>query len=267
MTRVEIAEMADVNFVRSGPKSAPSLLFLHAIGMDLTWWEHQIAEFAHHYDVIALDLPGHGLSGKLDFPTFDAMAQVVAGLLEHVGVKAAHAVGLSMSGMIAQTLAIKRPDLVCSLSLISTRSTFPAAGREAMSEFARIARQDGMPKMAQLLTERMFPEPFRVLRPDVLDRITKALLLQDKNFHASIWEMISTFDVESQLHHITCPTLVVIGAEDIQANQEAGKNLARKISGAVLHEVPGAGHLPPVQTPEQFNALLRSFLTIAATQR
>ncbi len=262
MTRVKIAEIAEINFVRSGPRNAPSLVFLHAIGMDLTWWEHQIAEFAPHYDVIALDLPGHGLSGKLDFPTFDAMAQIVAGLLEHVGVRGAHVVGLSISGMIAQTLAIKRPDLVRSLSLVSTRSTFPAAGRQAMSEFAGMARRDGMLKMAQLLNERMFPEPFRALRPDVLDRMTKALLLQDKDFHASIWEMISTFDVESQLHNIKCPTMVVIGAADLQANQEAGRNLARKISGAVLREVPDAGHLPPVQTPEQFNTLLRSFLSI-----
>lgn len=261
MTRIKIAEIADINFVRAGPKSAPSLVFLHAIGMDLTWWEHQVAEFARHYDVIALDLPGHGLSEKLDCPTFDVMAQIVAGLLEHVDVRAAHIIGVSMSGMIAQTLTVKRPDLVRSLSLISTRATFAAAGRQAMSEFAQMARQDCMPKMAQLLTERMFPEAFRVLRPDVLDRVTKALLLQDKNFHASIWEMISTFDVESQLHHITCPTMVVIGAADLQVNQEAGRELARKISGAVLHTVPDAGHLVPVQTPEPFNALLRSFLS------
>ena len=117
-----------------------------------------------------------------------------------------------------------------------------------------------MLKMAQLLNERMFPEPFRTLRPDVLDRTMKTLLLQDKDFHASMWEMISTFDVTSQLHNIKCPTMVVIGAADLQANQEAGRELASKIPGAVRHEISDAGHLPPVQTPVQFNKLLRSFL-------
>jgi 3-oxoadipate enol-lactonase len=262
MTRIKIAEATDMNVVRTGPQGAPPLLFLHAIGLDLTWWEHQIAEFASHHDVIALDLPGHGLSGKPRSTTFDVMAHAVAGVLEHLGVRAAHVVGLSVSGMIAQTLAIKLPELVHSLSLVSTRSTFPAAGRQGILEFAEMARQDGMVKMAQLLNERMFPEPFRTLRPDVLDRTMKALLLQDKDFHASMWEMISTFDVESQLHSIKCPTMVVIGAADLQANQEAGRNLAAKISRAVTHEIPHAGHLPPVQTPMQFNALLRSFLCI-----
>jgi pimeloyl-ACP methyl ester carboxylesterase len=94
----------------------------------------------------------------------------------------------------------------------------------------------------------------------VLDRVTKALLHQDKNFHASMWEMISTFDVESQLEAIKCPTLVVIGTADLAANQEAGRNLAKKISGATALEIPHAGHLLPMQTPEQFNTLLRHFL-------
>jgi 3-oxoadipate enol-lactonase len=260
MTTVKAAEVTDVNFVRTGPKGASPLVFLHAIGLDLTWWEHQIAEFARDHDVIALDLPGHGLSGKLDPPTFAAMAQAVVGVLETVGVRAAHVVGLSVSGMLAQTLAIERPDLVDSLTLVSTRSTFPAVGRQAIREFAELARQEGMLKMAQLLNDRMFPEPFRTLRPDVLDRAMKALLLQDKGFHASMWKMISTFDVESHLHRIECPTMVVIGAADLQANQEAGRELATKIPGAIRREIPDAGHLPPVQTPVQFNTLLRSFL-------
>ena len=156
------------------------------------------------------------------------MAQAVAGVLEHGGVKAAHVVGLSVSGMIAQTLAIKHPNLVDSLTLVSTRSMFPVVGRQAMLELAEMARE--------------------------------TLLLQDKDFHASMWEMISTFDVTSQLHNIKCPTMVVIGAADLQANQEAGRELAGKIPGAIRHEISDAGHLPPVQTPVQFNTLLRSFL-------
>jgi 3-oxoadipate enol-lactonase len=267
MTIIKVTNVTDINFVRCGPADSTPLVFLHPIGLDLTWWEHQIAAFAGDHAVIALDLPGHGLSGALDSPTFDAMAQAVVGVLEHCGAKSAHIIGLSVGGLIAQTLAIKRPDLVHSLALISTRASMPEAGRQAFMDIAEMARRDGMPKVAQLLNERMFPDFFRTLRPDVLDRVTKALLLQDKYFHASMWEMISAFNVESQLHTIKCPTLIVIGASDLPANQEAGKNLATKISGAIFREIPHAGHLSPIQTPEPFNVLLRHFLASSASLR
>lgn len=135
MPKLKIIGGPDINVVRTGPKGRAPLVFLHALGLDLTWWGDQIADFGRDHDVIALDLPGHGLSGGFDGPpTFDEMARSVAGVLTQVDAGSVHLVGLSVGGMIAQTLTIVRPERVRSLSLVATSCTFPDAARQAVRE-------------------------------------------------------------------------------------------------------------------------------------
>ena len=265
MPRIEIAGGPDINVVRTGPRGGAPIVFLHALGLDLTWWDHQVAAFGRDHDVVAFDLPGHGLSGRLDAPpTFDVMASAVAEMLAHVGAGPAHLVGLSVGGMIAQTLALAHPGLVRSLSLVATTCTFPEAGRQAVRERARVARAGGMAAIAPLSLERRFPLAFRTYRPDVLDRAAKIMLGQDPEFHASLWDMVAALDVERRLSALTCPTMVVAGGGDMSASAAAGQLIANQIAGATLHVVAGSGHLPPVEAPGEFNALLREFLFTAS---
>jgi 3-oxoadipate enol-lactonase len=139
--------------------------------------------------------------------------------------------------------------------------TFPEPARAALRDRARVARVEGMARVAQLANERWFTSDFRARRPDMLDRATKSLMLQDADFHASMWEMIAGLDLEAALPAIACPTLVVAGAEDINAPIAAAKKIAGLIPGAALHVMAGLGHFPPFETPTPFNARLRRFLT------
>ena len=206
------------------------MVMLHAVGLDLTWWDQQFADLGRDHDVVAFDMPHHGLSGRLSAPpTFDLMTEVAAGVLAHLDAGPAHVVGISVGGMIAQTLALARPDLVRSLTLVATLCTFPDTGRAALRERARVARKEGMAAIVPLSLERWFPPAFRSKRPDVLDRAAKGLLQQDPEFHAAMWEMIATLDLEARLPEIECVTLVVAGAEDINAPVVA----ARKIAGLI----------------------------------
>lgn len=265
MPLIETAGGPDINLVRTGPRGGPPVVLMHPVGLDLTWWDLQFAEFGRDHDVVAFDMPNHGLSGKLRAPpTFDAMAMAAAGVLAHLGAGPAHLVGLSVGGMIAQTLALARPDLVRSLTLVGTLCTFPDAVRGALRERARVSREEGMARIALLSQERWFPPAFRARRPDVLDRAAKSLLLQDPEFHASMWEMIAALDLEPLLPTLSCPALVVAGMEDINAPVAAARQIAGLIPGAVLHEMPGAGHFPPVEMPDVFNGLLRDFLAAEA---
>ena len=259
---ISVPGVAAINAVRTGPKGGPPLVFLHPVGLDLTWWGGQIDYFARDHDVIAFDMPNHGLSGKMPAqPSFNLMASALEGVLMQLGTGPAHLVGMSVGGMIAQHFALRRPELVSSLTLVATLCTFPAPVREALRERARIARAEGMAKIAQLSNERWFPPAFRERRPDMLDRATKSLLLQEPAFHASMWDMIAGLDLQAELSRITCPTLVVVGAEDGNAPLSAGKTIAGLIEGAVLHEIAEVGHFPPYEAPELFNALLHQFLT------
>ena len=261
MPKVEMTGGPDINVVRAGPRGGVPVVFLHALGLDLTWWDHQIADLGRDYDVVACDLPGHGLSGPLDAPpTFDVMARAIAGVLAHVDAGPVHLVGISLGGMIAQTLAVTYPASIRSLSLVATSCTFPEATRRVVGERARVARAGGMALIAPLSLERWFPPAFRDRRPDVLDRATKTMLPQDPEYHASLWDMVATLDVERRLSALTCPVMIVAGGEDVSAPAAAGQLIVNQVAEGKLHVMPGCGHFPPLEAPAEFNALLREFL-------
>ena len=258
MPLVTVSGVPDINMVRTGPTGRAPIVFLHALGLDLTWWGHQIEAFGRDQDIIAIDLPGHGLSGGLDDePTFDEMTRSVAGVLKQVDAGAVHLVGLSLGGMIAQTLTIAQPERVRSLSLVATSCTFPDVARQAVRERARVARGGGMASIAPLSAERWFPQAFRARRPDVIDRAIKLMMQQDPEFHASLWDMVATLDLEQRLDAVSCPTMVVAGAEDTSAPAAAGQRIVDRIAGSTLHVIEGCGHFPPLEAPDTFNGLLR----------
>lgn len=253
--------LPDINMVRTGPRGGVPVVLMHGVGLDLTYWDLQIAALSETHDVIAFDMPGHGLSGKLPHPpSFGEMAAILAGVIEHTGTGPAHLVGISVGGMIAQTFALQRQDLVRSLSLVATLCTFSDAVRAILRERARVSREGGMSVIAPLSLQRWFPEAFRARRPDVMDRATKSLLRQDAEFHASMWDMIASLDLEARLPSLSCPTMVVAGAEDPNAPPAAARQIAGLIPGSELHELAGAGHFPPIELTDAFNELLVDFL-------
>lgn len=265
MPLISLDGLPDINLVRTGPRGGPPVVLLHAVGLELTFWDHQIGALARDHDVVAFDMPGHGLSGRLDTPpSFDTFAAVTARVLAHVDAGPAHVVGISFGGMVAQALALARPDLVRSLALVATLCTFPDPVRAALRERARVAREEGMAAIVPLSQQRWFPQAFRDRRPDVLDRTAKCMVQQDPAFHGAMWDMIAALDLEARLPGLSCPTLVVAGAEDPNAPPAAARLIAGLIPGAELHEVPGCGHFPPMEAPHAFNAILQPFLAAGA---
>ncbi len=251
-----------INVARAGTRGGPPILLLHPVGLDLTWWGEQFAGLVDHHDVLAIDMPGHGLSSPLEGkPTFERLVSVSEQVLDARDGGPAHVVGVSIGGMLAQHLALRRPDLVRTLTLVATLCTFPESVRQALRDRARVARSQGMAKIAELSNERWFPPAFRERRPDVLDRATRSLLAQDAQFHASIWEMIAELNLAEKLPLIACPTLVVAGAEDINAPVGAAETIAGLVRGARLEVMAGVGHFPPFEAPGAFNALLIGFLS------
>ncbi len=261
MPKVRLRSGMDVNLVRTGPRGHSPVILMHAIGLDLTWWELQFSRFGAEFDVVAFDMPGHGSS---DAPppqiTFDFMAEILADVISHLEAGAVHLVGLSVGGMIALTFALSRPGLVRSLSLIGTLHGFPDASRTLLRERAAFASEQGMARLVGPTLERWFPPAFRARRPDVLDRATKCLLRQRPETHAAMWEMVASLDLAARLPELSCPTLVVVGTNDGNAPVAAVRDMAGMISNAQVEEIAGAGHFAPVEKPEAFNEVLAGFL-------
>jgi 3-oxoadipate enol-lactonase len=262
MTQIPALQSAsDIHSVRTGKRGAPLVVLVHAVGIDLTYWGDQIEMLRTAYDVVAYDLPGHGGSARpaKGFGFADAVA-TLTGVITDADAGPAHIVGLSVGGMIAQNFALARPDLVRSLVLVDTTSTFPDTVRTALLERARLTRAQGMGAILKQTLERWFTEDFIQRRPDVIDRVTRTLLADDPEIHAGMWEMIATLDTAPRLASLDRPTLMVVGEHDPSTPVAASRAMAERIPGAVLHIVPDASHLAPLEQPSLVNEILQGFL-------
>src|SRR3989304_4484538 len=111
----------------------PVVLFLHPVGLDLTWWESQVEALRSEFQVLRLGFRGHGESAIASPPyTLVDFANDAHALLEALRLAPAHVVGLSLGGMAAQVLALEYPADVRSLVLADTLCTLPAAARPAL---------------------------------------------------------------------------------------------------------------------------------------
>lgn len=252
---------AELNAIRTGRRGGPLVVLVHAVGLDLTFWDQQIEGLAGDFDVIAYDLAGHGASPKPSLPVaFADAAMDLARVVTQAGAGPACLVGLSVGGMIAQTMALERPDLVRALCLFDTACTFSDAVREAVRGRGETVRAGGMEAILQPTLERWFTPDFAARRPDVLDRVRKALLGADAEVHAGMWDMIATLDTAPRLHELAKPTLVAVGALDPTTPVAASEAIVQRIPGARLAVIPDTSHMSTVESPEAVNACLLDFL-------
>jgi 3-oxoadipate enol-lactonase len=249
-----------LNLVHTGPSEKATVILIHAVGLDLTYWDRQIEVLRSNFHVVAFDLPGHGRSeGSAEWWSFDAVAEV-SGLIEAVSTRPVHLVGISFGRMIAQSLTIARPELVQSLSLLGTACTFPNEVQQGMRARAKTLREGGMAAALAASLDRWFTPETKLSRPDIIDRIAKTLLADDPLVHAAIWEKIAAFDVQGRLKEIECPTLILVGEHDPSTPPSAAAFMAERIRGSRMVIIPDASHMIPVEKPDAVSLELDRFL-------
>ena len=250
-----------LNWIRTGPPDAPTVLFLHAVGYDLTYWDRQIEALSGSYNVVAVDLPGHGRSaGEPSDWTFPKAAAIIARFIESLGTGTVHLVGISFGSMVAQALVLARPDLIRSLTLIGSATTFAEPARDAIRARAEAVRAGGMAAILASSLDRWFTPATRLDRPHLIDRVSKTILTDNPSIHAAIWDLVATLDFSDRLHEITCPTLILVGELDSSTPPAAAALLAERIAGATLLHLPNTSHLATLEQPELVNTHLKHFL-------
>jgi len=267
MPQLPAPDQTTLHYIRTGPRGNTPILLLHAVGMDLTMWGPQIEALQKSCDVIALDLPGHGLSPEIGKAlSFSYFATAVVQVVDSLATGPVHLIGISFGGMVAQTIAVEHPALVRSLSLIGTACTFPEAGRTALRGRASFARREGMRALAPLSLVRWFTPEFSQRRPDVLDGVTKLLYRQEATSHADLWDLIATLDTQAGLLASKVPALLIVGEQDTSTPVAAAQLLAQALRTPHVHIVPGSAHFTNLEAPELVNDLLLHFLASCSTQ-
>jgi 3-oxoadipate enol-lactonase len=241
--------------------SGPPVLLLHGLGWDHSLWNPTIEQFAPRYRMIAADTRGHGGTDKPSGPYDMAMfARDYAALVQALGLERLCVVGLSQGGMVAQKLALLKPDLVSALVLVSTSCKSAPSLRENME--ARIQAMDkiGAEAAAKIAAESIFSPGWRAANPGELLRFyawRSAMPVVPLN---AATRALYDFDLSKDLPRISVPTLVVAGSEDVLTRPAGMEEIVSLIPGAKYTLVPGAGHMIPVEQPDVIAALLSDFL-------
>ncbi len=239
-----------------GPPDAPPIVLIHALGLDLTLWDALTAALPHNR-ILRFDLRGHGRSDVPEPPyAMGALIRDTEKLMDHFAIKDAVVVGVSLGGLVAQGLAIKRLDLVRALVLSNTAAKIgsPALWAQRSAEVAR----DGLQAYAPGALERMLGRKWR--DSPVMPRLRDMLLASDPQGWIGCAAAIAGADFYTTTATLTLPTLVIAGANDATTPPDLVRETADLIRGARFELIRGAGHLPMLDQPRAFAALLQDFL-------
>lgn len=237
------------------------VILIHALGLSGDAWWQQVADLARGYRVLTYDVRGHGRSDRPPGPySLDLFAEDLRALIEALGVRRAHVVGLSLGGMIAQTYALRYAGRLHSLVLCDTSSGYSAEERQVFHQRADTAEREGMESLVTPTLERWFTDAYREANPGPVGRIASVLRANEPLAYAATCRAIAELDLTGRLAEIRVPTMVVVGEEDKGTPPAMARVIAQGIPGARLEIVRGAAHLVPVEKAEVFNALACDFL-------
>jgi len=244
-----------------------NVLLLHAGIADSRMWEPQVEALqAAGRRVIAPDLRGFG-ERRLEPAPFSHLRDAEALLVGPTAV-----VGCSLGGRVALELAVHRPDLVERLVLIAPGLPGWEWSEETRAGWAaeEAAYEAGDYQTAAEASVRMWVDgPDR--SPDEVDPGVRTaateMVLGSYEMQQGAWEagadeeQVLDPPVGGRLDEVRCPTLVLVGEEDVADMQAIAVHLAESIEGAQLVRIANAAHLPSLERPDEVNALLVAFLS------
>lgn len=188
------------------------LVFIVGLGTDISEWERIVGGLAQHYHVLAADNRGAGRTDKPDMPySMEMMADDTAGLMQVLDIKQAHIVGVSMGGRVALALALKHPELVKKLVLVSTSAQVGKRGWR-----------------------------FRFL--EMLKPLVKEKYPQPRYAYLRQRQASGAYNCMDRLHEVHIPTLILHGKKDIVAPYHLAEEMRAGIAGSELITFKG-GHL------------------------
>lgn len=266
--------------------SGPTVVFAHGFCLNASSWHYQLQELSDEFRCVVYDMRGHGLSERpaSDDWSMEAHARDLKAVIDAVADGPVMVVGHSMGGMAVIQYAGLYPEQIG--SKVRAVALIDTAAHDVMGGM--------VPSAARLLTPalRLLEQAATMAAarsPEAFDRVRKnqknmvALLIKLMGFGPKahrhklafmnqmlqgipaeilvpIVKTLRAMDVTAALDNIDVPTLVVVGARDRLTPRAAARYLATAIHGAELAVIPHSGHMPMLEHPEEFNAVLRRFL-------
>ncbi|HEX2152528.1 MAG TPA: alpha/beta fold hydrolase [Acidimicrobiia bacterium] len=252
--QVEGVELA---YTRTG--SGPPLMLITGLSGRGQEWGPQVELFAADFDVIVPDHPGSGGSSRPSEFTLTHHADAMAGLLGELGTGPAHIVGSSTGGAIAQLLALDHPEVVRSISLVSSWARADAFFRHQFAARKGVLEHQGTAAYAGVSALLLFSPQFFRDHYDEIEKWHAAASRGDAGVMSARIDMILEHDELDRIGGIDAPTLVLVGSADACTPPHLSRELAATIPGAESSMIEG-GHLIYKENVEGFHQVVTEFL-------
>lgn len=241
------------------------IIFLHAFPLNRQMWQGELSALLgdERYRLVALDWRGFGESDiTTPISTMELFADDVAGLMDALGIQQAVLFGLSMGGYAAFAFLRKYSQRVSALILADTRPGADNPEAQANREnVARIAETQGTGAIADLQVPRLLSQYTRQHLPNVELRVRQMIdTATPQGIAAASRGMGQRADSTGLLAGITCPTLVIVGEQDVLTPPTVAQEYTAQIPNARCIVIQHAGHLSNLEQPEAFLQAVREFL-------
>jgi len=242
-------------------KAQPTIVFIHGAGLDRSVWSLQTRYFAYHgYNVLAIDMPGHGRTPGPVLSTIPEMADWIMAMLDALDIEAAALVGHSLGSLVAFDAAARYPNRVTALALLGT--SIPMGVTDLLLNAARENDHSAF-DMVTLWGHSQDGQNGASKAPglwmtggsvSLLERSAPGIL------HAGLNAANEYRDGLEIAGNITCPTLLVLGTRDAMTPAKTAKPLADTIPGARTTILAGCGHMMMAEQPDEVLDALISIL-------
>lgn len=238
-----------------------TVVFLHGAGLDHSWWGLQSRYFGYHgWNVLALDLPGHGRSDGPPLASIGEMADWVQSVLASLKLREASLVGHSMGSLVALEFAARHPEVAERIALIGT--AYPMKVGEAFLDAAK--RNDPAAYDMETIWGHAAqvplggnPNPGMWMYGDTLARLSR---LAPGVLHADLSACNAYAGGLEAAATLQCPALFVLGARDVMTPPKAAQALIQAIAGAQVSTAPRSGHSLMAEAPDATLDALAGFL-------
>ena len=256
---MKIADLGEVklHYRDDGDPNGAPVVFANSLGTDLRLWDQILPLLPEGLRLIRYDKRGHGLSSCTKAPyAMGKLVRDVELLLDHLQVRDAVFVGLSIGGLIGQGLAVKRLDQVRALVLSNTGAKIgtPDIWQDRISAL----RKGGIEALSDTILQRWFSDTFR--RTDAFEAWQNMLIRQPVEGYTGCSAAISGTDFYETTATLRLPVLGIGGDQDGSTPPDLVRETAALVPGSRFHLIRGAGHLPCVEKPGEYAEVLTEFL-------
>lgn len=257
-----------IAYDRSGPGGDLPVVLVHAGVADRRMWEPQWPALTADRDVVRLDLRGFGESAQRPEGALSPVDDVL-GTLDELGIGRCHLVGASYGAGVCVEVALTRPGLVASLLLSAPGGALIAEATPDLRDFFDAERAalaaDDLDAAVEANVIAWVDGPHREadeVDPQVRDLVRR---MQRRAFEVTAdWDDVQEQELEppalDRLGEVAVPTLVLVGALDLDAIVDTATRVTDGIPGARRVDWPDTAHLPSLERPDDFLALLRDWL-------